>query len=115
MPTTKPTTTAVTTKPADGPTAPPLDEIDGDTILILSDDKAMLHKWPLGGAPFFEELQHNYNDIYSKFDFNGYWVKETVYNFYRNYINTTTGSSTGNCFRILVNRFKGRLLSSIRR
>jgi len=70
------TTAEITTKPADGPTAPPLDEIDGDTILILSDDKAMLHNWPLGKDPYFKELQHNYNDIYSKFDFNGYWVKD---------------------------------------
>ena len=83
-PTTITTTTAqVTTKPADGPTAPPLDEIDGDTILILSDDKAMLHNWPRGGVEYFKELQHNYNDIYSKFNFNGYWVKETVYHFNR--------------------------------
>ena len=82
---TEPNSMWITTKPADGPTAPPLDEIDGDTILILSDDKAMLHNWPLGKDPYFKELQHNYNDIYSKFDFNGYWVKETVYYFYRKY------------------------------
>ena len=65
--------------PADGQTAPQLDEIDGDTILILFDAKAMLHNWPIGMDPYFKELQYIYNDIYSKFDFSGYWVKETVY------------------------------------
>ena len=40
-------------------------------ILIVSDDKAMLHNWPKGGEEYFFELQGSYQDFNSKFDFNG--------------------------------------------
>jgi len=62
-----------------GPTAPPIGRPDGDTLLILSDDKAMLHNWPRGQPQYFFELQSSHTDFNSRFDFNGYWIKVNIY------------------------------------
>jgi len=70
------TTTTQDTGIGPGPTAPPIDEIEGDTILILAEDKAMLHNWPRGGGAKFNTLQNSYNDFNSKWEMNGYWVKD---------------------------------------
>ena len=71
-----PTTTTTTTTTSTTTTTKTTESVIGDTILILSDDKVMLHNWPLGRTAYFKELQHYYNDIYSKFNLNGYWVKD---------------------------------------
>ena len=76
------TTAATTTTTAGGdtpiaPTDAPITPPKGDTILILADDKAMLHRWPKGSPAYFYELQNSYQDFNSKFDFNGFWVKDS--------------------------------------
>ena len=69
------TTTTTTTTTRQRPTTSPTSR--GDSILIFSDDKVMLHNWPLGQRAQFQELQNHYNDNRSKFNLNGYWVKDT--------------------------------------
>ena len=46
--------------------------VEGDTILVISRDKAVLHRWPDDEEPYFKEL-HHYDNPESKFDFNGYY------------------------------------------
>ena len=72
--TTSRTTTSTKAPPA--PTAPDVDEIHGDSILILSDDKAMLHQWDLNGSPVFHHLQDSFNDRNSVWHQNGYYVHD---------------------------------------
>ena len=79
----KTTTKKTTTTSYNGgtpPTAPPIDELHGDSILILSDDKAMLHQWPRGeptnSRDHFRHLQDNYNAPNSVWDMNGFWVHD---------------------------------------
>ena len=77
--TTKTTTTTTTTTvapPITDPPAPDVDPIDGDAILILHDDKAMLHNWPKNDLPKFHNLRNGFNDFNAVFDFNDYWPHE---------------------------------------
>ena len=64
------TTSATTTS------APEIDPVDGDAILILHDDKAMLHKWPRGKSPQFFNLRNGFNDFNAVFDFKDYWPND---------------------------------------
>ena len=59
-----------------GPTAPPTDDITGDMLLILSDEKAMLHKWPKDKSEYWYPLRNSANDFNAVFDNNDYWVKD---------------------------------------
>ena len=56
------------------PTAPDdIDTVKGDMILILSLDKAALHRWPIDSEPYFEEL-HHYDKTVEKFNFNDFYA-----------------------------------------
>ena len=59
-----------------GPTAPPTDGINGTSILILSDEKAMLLSWPIGEKEAWYPLRNSANDFNAVFDNNDYWVKD---------------------------------------
>jgi len=58
-------------------TAPPITDIVGDAILILHDDKAMLHNWPKNQAPVFHPLQTSFTDPRSVWNQNDFWPHES--------------------------------------
>ena len=98
-------TTASTLPPSGeiGPPGPPIEAPEGDMILIVSDDKAMLHNWPKGGEEYFFELQGSYQDFNSKFDFNGEFRFHNFHYIIHTTKMTTLFQDTGSRIRVLSN------------